>query len=181
MQTQTIKTELLLNGQKVSIGHQFLEDIVRNIPDTKENKAIFDILALSDNPSVKEDIASKDNLNKKTIHLLLEDTNQDVVDNVLSNRDLAKYIKEDVLFKIIKTDNIKHLKTIASNVEDYKKCDICKIVKKLANHKNPLIRYELVRWRPSEIITTKILKQLANDKDIDVAKEAQEELERRDK
>ncbi len=181
MQTQTIKTELSINGQKVEIGHQFLEDIVRDIPDTKENQSIFDMLALSDNPSVKEEISRNDNLSKKTIHLLLEDTNQEVVDNILSNRDLAKYIKEDILFKIIKTDNIKYLMTIASNIDDYKKCDLCKIVKKLANHKNPSVRYNLVRWRANDIVTTKILKQLSNDKDIDVAKEAQEELDRRDK
>jgi len=179
MQTQTIKTELLINGQKVIIGHQFLEDISRDIPDTKENKSIFDILALSDNPSVKEDIANKDNLSKKTIHLLLKDTNQEVVDNILSNGDAAKYIREDALFKITKVGNIKHIKTIASNIDDYKKCNTCKIVKIIANHPNALVRYELVRWRVSDVVSTKILKQLSNDKDFDVAKQAQENLDRR--
>ncbi|MEA1983091.1 MAG: hypothetical protein U9N39_06065, partial [Campylobacterota bacterium] len=90
-------------------------------------------------------------------------------------------IKEDMLFKIMKTGNIKYLTTIASNVEDYKKCDLCKIVKKLANHKNPLVRYELVRYRANDIVTTKILTQLSADKDIDVANSAKDELNRRDK
>lgn len=181
MQTQTIKTELTINGRKVIIGHQFLEDIARDIPDTKDYQSIFDMLVFSDNPDVRETISNNDNLSKKTIHLLLEDTNQNIVDNVLSNRDLAKYIKEDVLFRIMETGNIKYLTTIASNIDDYKKCDLCKIVKKIANHKNPLVRYELVRWRASDIVTTKTLKQLSNDKDIDVAKSAKEELDRRDK
>ncbi|MEA2018944.1 MAG: hypothetical protein U9N59_10905 [Campylobacterota bacterium] len=181
MQTQTIKIELLINGKKVNIGHQFLEYIAKKIPDSKENQSIFDILACSDNPEVREALSYHDNLNKKTIHLLLEDTNQEVVDSILSNSTLAKHINEDVLFKIMKTGNIKYLTTIASNVEDYVKCDLCKIVKKLANHKNPLVRYELVRWRANDIVTNKILKQLSNDKDIDVAKEAQEELDRRDR
>ena len=179
MQTQTIKTELLINGKKVIIGHQFLEDIVRDIPDIKENKAIFNDLVLSDNPDVREYLTRVDNIGKKSIHLLLNDTNQEVVDGVLSNSDLAKHISEEALMKIIDSDNTKLLITIASNIEDYIKCDLCKIVNILANHKSASVRYNLVRWRTNDIVSVKILKQLSKDKDIDVAKEAQEELERR--
>ena len=179
MQTQTIKTELLINGKKVVIGHQFLEDIVRDIPDIKENKEIFNDLVLSDNPDVREYLTRVDNIGKKSIHLLLNDTNQEVVDGVLSNSDLAKHISEEALMKIIDSDNTKLLMTIASNIEDYVKCDLCKIVNILANHKSVSVRYNLVRWRTNDIVSVKILKQLSKDKDIDVAKEAQEELERR--
>ena len=83
MQTQTIKAELLINGKKVVIGHQFLEDIVRDIPDIKENKEIFNDLVLSDNPDVRESITRVDNIGKKSTHLLLNDINQEVVDGVL--------------------------------------------------------------------------------------------------
>ena len=179
MQTQTIKAELLINGKKVVIGHQFLEDIVRDIPDIKENKEIFNNLVLSDNPDVREYLTRVDNIGKKSIHLLLNDTNQEVVDGVLSNSDLAKYISEEALIKIINSDNTKLLMTIASNIEDYVKCDLCKIVNILANHKSVSVRYNLVRWRINDIVSIKILKQLSKDKDIDVAKEALEELERR--
>ena len=179
MQTQTIKTELLINGKKVVIGHQFLEDIVRDIPDIKENKEIFNDLVLSDNPDVREYLTRVDNIGKKSIHLLLNDTNQEVVDGVLSNSDLAKHISEEALMKIIDSDNTKLLMTIASNIEDYIKCDLCKIVNILANHKSVSVRYNLVRWRTNDIVSIKILKQLSKDKDIDVVKQALEELERR--
>jgi len=49
MQTQKIKIELSINGIKVTIGHQFLEDIVRYILDIKEKQVIFDTLAKSEN------------------------------------------------------------------------------------------------------------------------------------
>ena len=179
MQTQTIKAELLINGKKVVIGHQFLEDIVRDIPDIKENKEIFNDLVLSDNPDVREYLSRVDNIGKKSIHLLLNDTNQEVVDGVLSNSDLAKYISEEALIKIINSDNTKLLMTIASNIEDYVKCDLCKIVHILANHKSVSVRYNLVRWRTNDIVSIKILKQLSKDKDIDVAKDAAKELKRR--
>ena len=179
MQTQKIKTELLINGSKATIGHRFLEDIVRDIPDIKENKAIFEVLAKCDNPDVRESISGKDNLSKKTIHLLLDDENQEVVDNILSNSDLAKKINEDILFRIIKSDNIKHLSTIASSIDDYALCNICRVAKILSNHQNASVRYSLVKWRISDVITTIILKKLSQDKDIDVAREAKEELSRR--
>ena len=176
MQTQEIKTKLLINGSNVTIGHQFLEDVVMNIPDIKENQAIFEALAKSDNPDVRESISRKDNLSRKTIHLLLNDESQEVVDNVLSNTDLAKKINEDTLFDIIKSDIIKHLSTIASNIDDYAMCDICKAAKILSNHQNTTVRYSLVKWRSSNAVTTQILKKLSKDKDIDVAKEAKEAL-----
>ncbi|MDF1884549.1 hypothetical protein JHD49_11420 [Sulfurimonas sp. SAG-AH-194-C21] len=179
MQTQTIKTELLINGKKVVIGHQFLEDIIRDIPDIKENKEIFNALVLSDNPDVRESLTRVDNISKKSIHLLLSDTNQEVVEGVLSNSDLAKYISEEALLNIIDSDNTKLLMTIASNIEDYVKCNLCKIVNILANHKSVSVRYSLVRWRANDIVSIKILKKLSNDKDIDVAKEATKELDRR--
>ena len=179
MQTQTIKTELLINGKKVVIGHQFLEDIVRDIPDIEENKEIFNILASSDNPDVRYILSRIDYLGKKSIHTLLNDTNQDVVDGMLSNSNLAKHISEEAIFKIIESNNTKLLMTIALNIEDYVKCDLCKIVNILANHKSVSVRYNLVRCRTNDIVSIKILKQLSKDKDIDVAKEALEELERR--
>jgi len=74
MQTQTIKIELFINGQKVVIGYQFLEDIASGIPDIKENQAIFDILAFSDNLKVRESISSNNSLSKKSIDFLWENT-----------------------------------------------------------------------------------------------------------
>lgn len=179
MQTQTIKIELLINGKKVAIGHQFLEDVVRDIPDIKENKEVFNTLVLSDNPDVREYLTRVNNLSKKSVHTLLNDTNQEVVDGVLSNSDLAKLISEEDLLKIIDSDNTKLLMTIASNVDDYVKCDLCKIVHILANHKSASVRYNLVRYWSRNRVSVKILKQLAKDKDIDVVKEATERLERR--
>jgi len=181
MQTQTIKTELLINGQKVVVGHQFLEDIINDIPDIKENSKIFAILALCDNPEVRETLTRKDAISKKTVALLLEDENIDVVDGVLSNRDLAKQIEEEALWKIIKANNIKLLCTIASNIEDYTLCDGCKIAKKLIKHPVTVVRYNLVKWRVSDVISTKLLQKLAHDEDSDVAQEARDELKNRDK
>ncbi len=180
MQTQTIKTELSINGKNVIIGHQFLEDIIRDIPDIKENQEIFSILAQSDNPEVRENVSRMvDNLDKDTIHLLLNDENQEVVDNVLSNSNLAKHISEEEIYKIIDSDNIKLLTIIASNIDDYKRCDLCKIVKGLAKHKNISVRYRLLGYSRGDSVSNKILKQLSEDEDSDISQMALSELKRR--
>ena len=179
MQTQTIKTELSINGTKVKVGHQFLEDISNNIPDTQDNKKIFAILATSINYEVRENISNNDNLSKKTIKLLLNDENQNVVDNILSNSDSAKLISQKQIVKIINKNNIKFLATIASNIDDYKKCDSCKIVELLSTHKNPLVRFNLCGWHSSNIIPMNVVKKLTNDEDVDVAQKAKEELDTR--
>ena len=179
MQTQTIKTELLINGEKVVIGHQFLEDIIRDIPDIKENQDIFNTLVKSDNPDVRECLTRVENIGKKSIHILLNDDNQEVIDGVLSNSNLAKHINEEILLKIIDGDNTKLLMTVACNLDDYVRCDLCKIVKILANHTSTSVRYSLLKWSASDVVSVKILKQLSKDKDIDIAKEAAIALERK--
>ena len=179
MHRQTMNAKLSINGKSVAVGHQLLEDIVRSIPDVKENKALFAELALSDEPDVREIISRNNHLSKKTIHLLLADEVDDVVDNVLSNSDLAKYITEEALFEVIERNNIKHLKTIASNVETFDLCDACSIANRLSQHQNASVRYELVRWYVSDVVSTKILKVLALDSDFDVAKKAGEALDLR--
>lgn len=116
-------------------------------------------MAHSDNPEVRESLTRNDTLNKKTIALLLEDEGEDVVDGVLSNSDLAKQMEEEALWNIIKANNIKLLCTIASNIEDYTLCDGCK----LAKHPVAVVRYNLIKWRISSIVSTKLLKKLAQD------------------
>ena len=83
-----------------------------NIPKRQIfNKEIFNILASSDNPDVRYILSRVDYLGKKSIHTLLNDTNQDVVDGMLSNSNLAKHISEEALMKIIDSDNTKLLMT----------------------------------------------------------------------
>ena len=176
---KVIKAELILNGKKAVVGHQFLEDTVRDIPDIKENRPIFAMLAASDNPEVREMVSRNDNLGKKTIHLLLSDENQEVVENVLSNSSLSKHIKEEVLLRIVKSGNIKYLKAIASNLDDYALCDTCKLAAILSKHENVSVRYALVDFGSSDAVTTKTLKKLSKDRDTDIAKKAKWALRRR--
>ena len=44
MTTQTTKVNLTIDGIDVKVGHELLEDIVRYMPDTKENAKVFEKL-----------------------------------------------------------------------------------------------------------------------------------------
>ena len=41
MLENNIIVELTINGQKVKVGHKFLESIIIDIPDVKENMKIY--------------------------------------------------------------------------------------------------------------------------------------------
>jgi len=180
MKTQTIKIALTINGKKLTLGHSFLENIEYMYGiDTKENQEAFDMLVYSDNPKIRRSIALLSNISKKSISILLNDDDQNVVQAVLGNYDLAPRIKHVQLMKIIKDNHIEHLKTIASNhIVLYKKCNLYKIIKLLAKHENPAVRFELVRYHSTHIIPKKILKKLSKDIDIDVSKAAIIKLKR---
>lgn len=175
---KTINVKLEINGKQVKIGHQFLEDIIREIPEVPQNKSIFEILANSDNDEVREYIAKNEHLNQDTINLLLEDNSQEVVDNLLYNSNATDKLNHSQVMKIIKKNHTKHLCTIAGFLDDYPMINSCKIAKILSNHNNPQVRYNLVR-RNNNIVPIKILKKLSKDKDVNVSYEAKKRLEKR--
>jgi len=176
---EEIKVELLINGEKVKLGHRFLESICRDIPDIKENIKFFNILAKSSNYEVREYISRNDNLSNETIEILLNDISEVVVDNLLSNRDVNKKITDEQLKVIIEKDNIKLLTTIASNIDDFKSCNRCKFIKYFTKHSSSKVRYSLFNYNVSDLITTETLIELSKDEDFDVVLEAKKELKSR--
>ena len=77
--------------------------------------------------------------------------------------------------KIISLGDPEHHEAIASNIDDFTKCDICKLAKFLSNHSDPKVRVALVSiWNNN--IPKNIIKKLTKDKDIDVANAAKEKL-----
>lgn len=181
MQTQTIKAELTINGLKVAMGHKFLEEIASRIPDKKEHEALFEEMAKSDNYGVRESISRNNNLNRSTIHMLLKDTHQEVVRSVLSNFNITKMIEEEILDEVIEQGNIQILCCIAANVDNFEQCNRSKLAKRLSKHPNAEVRGNLLGWNLSRFLTTKTLKKLAEDEDVDVVLEAKEALLERGK
>lgn len=176
MQKEEIKVELTINDHKVIIGHRFLEEIAHAIPEVRENTIIFSILARSNNYRIKESISRKRLLSTETINNLLNDKSGEIIDNILSNRYINKYIKNEQIFPIIEKDNIKSLSTIGKNLNELQSCDRSKIINHLSKHKSSSVRYSLFTHHASYLISTDIINELCDDEDLDVANEARKEL-----
>lgn len=179
MLKESLKVELSINGQKVNVGHKFLEDIVRNIPDVKENKKVFNLLSKSDNYTVREHTSRKEFLSSETIEVFLEDECDEVVDNILSSYDVNKKITDAQINKIIEKNNVRFLETIASNLDYYNSCNRCELLEKLLKHKSPIVKSALLIHTVSDLLSNDMLKILSDDEDFDVASKAKEELKDR--
>ena len=177
MKTQTTKVNLTIGGINVKVGHELLEDIVRYMPDIKKNKKVFEKLALNNNHEIRDYVANKDNISKKTIKILLADKRHSIITTLLRNTKVANKLTPKQVKKIISLDDTEHCEAIASNLDDFAKCNICKLAKFLSNHNDPKVRVELAsRWNND--IPKKIIKKLTKDKDIDVANAAKERLKK---
>ena len=179
MKKEIVQIKLIINSHTVKVGQRFLEDISNNIQDIKENKKIFDILSMSDNYTVRENISRNDNLSSNTVERLLNDENDEIVENILSNRTINKFITNKQLKRIIKKGSIKLLCLIASRVNEYQNTNMCKITKLLAKHPNQQVRLSIFNWNVPDVISIKTLKRLSKDTDLDIRYEAKKVLKDR--
>jgi len=174
MQKEQIRVELSINRLQVTIGYEFLENISMNIPDIKENKKVFEILAKSDDFEVRRAISYKGNLNKNTIDILLQDTDSDVVQNLLNNRDVAKFITQEQVESILKQDNTYLLETVGRSIDDFQSCNVCKLMDKFIKHPSARVRGSVLRYRRE--LNLQQLELLTNDSDANIASEARSQL-----
>lgn len=177
MQKEQIRVELSINGLQVTAGYEFLERITCDIPDIKENKKVFEALAKSDDFEVRRSISYKDNLNKNTIDMLIQDADSDVVGNILNNSNIAKYITQEQVENILKQDNTYLLEILGKNVDDFQSCNVCKIIDKLIKHPNARVRGSVLRYRNNLSLVQ--LEILSNDSDTAISSEARKQLKDR--
>lgn len=177
MLKQEIKIEFTLNDQKVNVGHQFLEEIIKHIPDVKENESVFDLLATSNNYLIRESISKNTYLPKTTINILLSDKSDTIVENILLNRDINYLITDEQLQTIISRDNERLLEAIGFNLSNCKGRNSYIIIKQLLKHPCSKVRYSFFfHFKGANLISTKDLITLCNDEDFDIACEARREL-----
>ena len=151
------------------------QKIQQDISDTKENTKVFEKLALNNSYEIRDYVANKDNISKKTIKILLADKRHSIITTLLRNTKVANKLTPKQVKKIISLEDVEHCEAIASNLDDLTKCNICKLAKFLSKHNDPKVRAELLsRWNKD--IPKNIIKKLTKDKGVDVANAAKEKL-----
>ena len=172
--------EILVNGESFVIdSHKLLSAIVEIIPDEDERfQKLFEEAAKSLSKDVRCKVASKENLNAKTVMQLLQDEDTTVLIGLINAETAQTVIGYDDLQRMIEdVGSTDLLIAIAENITEFTNCDPNWIAEKLILKDDPSVRLALA-YNPS---TPKhILKRLLNDKDGGVRFEAKDSLENYD-
>jgi len=176
MELKELKLEMKIDEEKVFIGHDFLNQTVSNIPDIKENKKIFNILAQSNLTYARDIVSSSDNLSKESFKILMNDAVDEIVCNLLDNNKATQYFTDEIVENILAKDNTKLNIKIAENIGEFKLCNIPKFINKLVTNVSSEVRYSLMSYSNTDFISMEQMELLSKDLDIDVSKKAKEEL-----
>ncbi|WP_045213458.1 hypothetical protein [Desulfonatronovibrio magnus] len=168
------KLKLTVNGKTVTLGNESVEDVLYSIPDKRKFNPIVAEFAKSPIPQVRMDVASRSSINKEIVSMLLEDTQIDVLRNLVLNHNAHGFIPENSLLRLIETDDFDILETIVGNLDSFSQCDEDVLAETLCKTKNPKVRMSLAE---NELIDQEILEILSRDEDQEVADKALATLE----
>jgi phage-related holin len=97
-----------------------------------------------------------------------------VVQNLLNNRSIARFITQEQVENIFKQDNAYLLETLEKSVDDFQSCNVCKIIDKFINHPNARVRGSVLSYINN--LSLQQLELLSNDSDMEIASEAKKLL-----
>jgi hypothetical protein len=142
--------------------------------DVKENEDIFYQLATHNSATIREKIAYKNSLDKKTIKLLLQDKDTKVLDNIVRNQQAIKIFDNNNFEHILKYGNEDTIIEMIGSLTEYEcieNLDECyKKIEELNNE------YLVLKIASSYTTPKKILKNLSKSKDIDISNAAKNNL-----
>lgn len=166
--------KLIVNEVEVELGHDELSNICCSLSESRKNEEIFHELAKSPSEGVRESVAWKKHLTKKTARLLLNDASIEVLREIVGHGTAKGLITEDDISRLISLQDTAIMVTIAENVYEYHNCDEVFIYNALLNQADPQVRYQLAQ---DTDIPEIFLKRLMKDHDIEVSEEAKKTLE----
>ncbi len=173
-----MKAELIINNTRVELGHKELNEISYALDDCKKAKDIFHELAQSPSTETRSYIASQKNLRRKTVKLLLSDSQIEVMRTIITRDKFISQMGKEDIDRFINTGDPEILIGLVKNMvdltEEYGVCEKDWLCEKLYQQTDPLVRYELA---DNDEIPEFILKKLIADPDINVSQAAQDTLD----
>lgn len=169
-----MEAKLIVNEVEAELGCDELSNICGSLSDSKKNEQIFHELAKSPSEAVRESVAWKKRLSKKTARLLLNDPSIEVLREMVGHGTGKGLITEEDIKRLISLQDTTIMVTIAENVYEYHNCDEDFIYNALINQADPQVRYQLAQ---DTDIPEIFLKKLTKDQDVEVSEEAKKTLE----
>ena len=169
-----------IDGETIGaeLGFQALENIIWSIPDTKENTAMFAALAKHPYPRIRENIASKQNLDSESLTMLSEDKNSDVVSAVVCTETFRAFVSAEQIESIFSRGHERPIREIISYASNFKKVSVEEIEKFLKDSdiQDPEV---FLTAAQSYDLSPNFLEELAQHPDASVAVAAKEQLKNR--
>lgn len=169
------KLAISVNGKSINVPYNYVEEIVSSIPDDPIFNDIIDELSNSSDPKVREAIAYRDTLSEKTVNILLRDKQIEVLRSLVRSHDTRKFISENDLSLLIKTEDCYLLESIVDDIDDFLLCPVDAIAGELLKINNSYVNGLMAK---SLLVGTHALEALANDTNADIAMHARETLKK---
>lgn len=169
-----MEVKLIVNGVEKLVGIEFLIEIANSMTDISENQDIFFQLANHSSATVRQRIAYKSNLDKKTAKLLLQDRDTRVLETIVRNQQAIKIFDNEDFEHILKYGNEDTIAEMISSLMEYECLDNLEdCYKKIEALNND---YLILKIASSYGVPKKILKNLSKHKDIDISNCAKNSL-----
>jgi hypothetical protein len=168
-----MNAKLKINDYEITLGHKALEDIAFMLEDIPEHRDIFHELAKSESSALLVNLVDKEHLAKLTVRMLIDDSSLEVMRAVIDSRHARKHMTRRDLEAYIATGDGELLSTMARDLEYftevYEVCEKDWLCEKLTGQKDPAVRFALAENTDTPV---QVLEDLAEDEDVDVARQA---------
>lgn len=154
------------------LSYEEMMSVISSCPDSLSNQALFELAALHPSSTVREYVASKDNLSPKAVDILSSDKSVNVLRSLVRSSAFKKLASDKLLIELIHLD-FEIARNIADYYEQYEMADSSKLIAALLESTDPAV---LTSLAGNYSTPKKIIKDLANNSDPYVANTAKNRL-----
>ncbi len=155
-----------------ALSYEEMMSVISSCPDSPSNQALFEFAAFHPSSTVREYVASKDNLSSKTVEILSADKSINVLRSLVRSSSFKKLASDKLLVELIRLD-FEIARNIADYYEQYEMADSSKLIAALLESTDPAV---LTSLAGNYSTPKKIIKELANNSDPYVANTAKNRL-----
>ena len=154
------------------LSYEEMMSVISSCTDSQSNQALFEFAASHPSSTVREYVASKDNLSTKAVEILSADKSINVLRSLVRSASFRKNASDKLLIELINLD-FEIARSIADCYEQFDIADSEKLIAALLEATDPAILTSLVG---NYSTPKRVIKELANNSDPYVANMAKDRL-----
>ncbi len=154
------------------LSYEEVTSVISSCEDSQSNQVLFEFAASHPSSTVRESVASKDNLSSKTVEILSADKSINVLRSLVRSSAFRKNASDKLLIDFIHLD-FEIARSIADCYEQFDMADSAKLIAALLESTDPAILTSLLG---NYSTPKKVIKELVNNSDPYVANMAKDRL-----